>query len=347
MKEFFVIPTSAEFFYFEDRQSNIVALLDNTGAVVVKYKYDAWGNCKVLNADGSEITDSNHIGILNPFRYRSYYYDIGIGLYFLKTRYYDPEIGRFITIDDISYLDPESINGVNLYAYCGNNPVNNSDSTGTFAISTFLIGLAVSFFVTWAAGEIFGHQLVGGIGSATGGASAIATGISLLGYGPVGWVIGGIAIIAGAASIAFGTAEIQEHFTGNNWIQDSFGWSDGLYNGLYFASNIVATLASVGGTFYRNSKISYGVGQADKTSSAAYSRYYQMNNGKVQSITQYGKGGLPKYRIDVLGDPHFIKRIQQYALPHIHPFGNYKGFVIKEEVDTIRYWLWLLRGNWR
>ena len=108
MKEFFGIPPSAEFCYFEDTQSNIVALLDNTGAVVVKYKYDAWGNGKVLNASGTEITDTNNIGILNPFRYRSYYYDTETNLYFLKTRYYDPEIGRFITIDDISYLDPEN-----------------------------------------------------------------------------------------------------------------------------------------------------------------------------------------------------------------------------------------------
>ena len=98
---------------------------------MLKYKYDAWGMCKALNADGFEITDNNHIGILNPFRYRSYYYDHGIGLYFLKTRYYDPEIGRFMTIDDISYLDPDSINGLNMYAYCLNNPIKGYDPNGT------------------------------------------------------------------------------------------------------------------------------------------------------------------------------------------------------------------------
>ena len=53
------------------------------------------------------------------------------GFYFLQTRYYDPEIGRFMTIDDISYLDPESINGLNLYAYCLNNPVMYVDASGT------------------------------------------------------------------------------------------------------------------------------------------------------------------------------------------------------------------------
>ncbi len=98
---------------------------------MVKYVYDAWGNHEVLNPDGSELADRTHIGNLNPFRYRGYYYDVETGLYFLKTRYYDPEVGRFITIDDISYLDPETINGLNLYAYCANNPVMNVDENGT------------------------------------------------------------------------------------------------------------------------------------------------------------------------------------------------------------------------
>ena len=85
--------------------------LDSAGNVVVNYVYDAWGNHAVLDANGNDITDLTHIGNLNPFRYRSYFYDTETGLYFLKTRYYDPEIGRFITIDGIEYLDPERVAG--------------------------------------------------------------------------------------------------------------------------------------------------------------------------------------------------------------------------------------------
>ena len=89
-----------------------------------------------MNGNGSKLTlesytAANKVNVLNPFRYRSYYYDTETGLYFLQTRYYDPEIGRFITIDDISYLAPDTINGLNLYAYCGNNPVMRTDSQGT------------------------------------------------------------------------------------------------------------------------------------------------------------------------------------------------------------------------
>ena len=100
---------------------------------MVKYVYDAWGNhaVEVLDSACAELSQ------LNPYRYRGYYYDTETGLYFLKTRYYDPEVGRFITIDDLSYIDPETINGLNLYAYCTNNPVMNIDPNGTWSWKKF------------------------------------------------------------------------------------------------------------------------------------------------------------------------------------------------------------------
>ena len=136
------------YFYRKDAQANIVALLDNTGAVIVKYKYDAWGKCNTVVLDESATEIAN----FNPFRYRSYYFDTETNLYFLKTRYYDPEVGRFTTIDDISYLNPDSINGLNLYAYCLNNPLKYIDHFGCsvtltilaiIGIESFLLGLVV------------------------------------------------------------------------------------------------------------------------------------------------------------------------------------------------------------
>ena len=118
------------YFYRKDILGNITGILDSDGKIVVRYKYDAWGNHVVLNPDGSENESSTFIGNINPFRYRGYYYDVETGLYYLKTRYYDPETGRFITIDDVSYLAPDTINGLNLYAYCGNNPIKYIDSFG-------------------------------------------------------------------------------------------------------------------------------------------------------------------------------------------------------------------------
>ena len=130
---------------------------------MVQYVYDAWGNHAVLDANGADITDVDHIGSLNPFRYRGYFYDVETGLYFLKTRYYDPETGRFITIDDISYIDPETINGLNLYAYCGNNPVMRVDENGNawwnwlLGALTTVVGIALCFV---PGGQVFGVGLI-------------------------------------------------------------------------------------------------------------------------------------------------------------------------------------------
>ena len=104
--------------------------IDSNGNEVVQYWYDAWGNHKVVNSSGMEITDPDHIGNLNPFRYRGYYFDRETGLYFLQTRYYDPEIGRFLNRDSVFFANPEKINGLNLYSYCLNNPIAYTDSTG-------------------------------------------------------------------------------------------------------------------------------------------------------------------------------------------------------------------------
>jgi RHS repeat-associated protein len=120
------------YIYVTDIQDNIIKILDSDGNIVVNYYYDAWGNFKV-NGDST-------IANINPFRYRGYFYDIETGLYYLNTRYYDPQIGRFISIDEISCASPETINGLNLYAYCYNNPIKYVDINGRTPIDFGLMG---------------------------------------------------------------------------------------------------------------------------------------------------------------------------------------------------------------
>ena len=140
----------------EDVQGNIIALLDANGKVVVEYVYDAWGNYAVLDANGNDLTDSSHIGNRNPFRYRGYFYDVETGLYYLQTRYYDPEIGRFLNMDDISYADPEQFHGLNLYAYCGNDPVNKIDIYGNISIKIGRWATALEYFSSISLGVLGG-----------------------------------------------------------------------------------------------------------------------------------------------------------------------------------------------
>ena len=137
----------------KDILGNIIALIDSSGNTVVQYNYDAWGDHKVVDANGNEITDSTHIGNLNPFRYRGYYYDAETGLYFLQTRYYDPEVGRFLNMDSVRYADPKSVNGINLYAYCMNNPIKNTDPDGTFILG-WIIAVVVAVCVAQTIADV-------------------------------------------------------------------------------------------------------------------------------------------------------------------------------------------------
>ena len=75
------------------------------------------------------------VGVKNPIRYRGYYYDVETGLYYLQSRYYDPQTGRFINADDTDYLGADgSFASYNLFAYCSNNPVMNVDPSGCFSL---------------------------------------------------------------------------------------------------------------------------------------------------------------------------------------------------------------------
>ena len=123
--------TNAVTYYFAHNwRGDITSIYDGNGNVVAKYEYDVWGNVlTVSNASNQEITDPNHIANLNPFRYRSYYYDSESGLYYLMSRYYDPVTHRFLNADGY-FQSGNGILDTNMNAYCRNNPIMNSDPTG-------------------------------------------------------------------------------------------------------------------------------------------------------------------------------------------------------------------------
>lgn len=130
---------------------------------MVSYEYDDWG-MPTITSDGSTL--GNELATLNPFMYKGYFYDSEIKMYYLKSRYYDPDLGRFINADAEVGSVGETM-GMNLYAYCKCNPIGYSDENGNWPkwATKVCIGLAVIAVCAIAVGVCV----------ATGGSACVAT----------------------------------------------------------------------------------------------------------------------------------------------------------------------------
>lgn len=119
------------YYYLKNIQNDIIGILNQNYELVASYKYDTWGKIiSITDGNGFDVSNQiNHIANINPFRYRSYYYDKEMGLYYLNSRYYNPEWSRFIN-SDILLGANQDILSYNLYAYVSNNPVMNVDTFG-------------------------------------------------------------------------------------------------------------------------------------------------------------------------------------------------------------------------
>ncbi len=122
-------------------QGDVIGVYNSAGTKLVTFTYDAYGNCTV--------SGDTSLAYRCKIRYRGYYFDTETGFYWVQTRYYNPEWCRWISPDSLSYLDPEIADGVNLYAYCINDPVNYIDPSGHFIITLIgcIVGAAIGFGV--------------------------------------------------------------------------------------------------------------------------------------------------------------------------------------------------------
>ena len=217
------------YYYLRNLQGDVIAIYDSYGNKVVDYTYDAWGNCTI------QSTTTNYtVAHANPIRYRGYYYDEDTGLYYLNARYYNPEWRRFISPDDTAYLDPETPNGLNLYCYCNNDPINFVDPSGhsailTMVISGTLVGFVMGFGINvgkqlasngWDVNKIdWGAATNTGLVSA-GLGFAMAMGIAYLGPAIAGSSItGGLSVVEAfgiSTTVAFGSGALG--YASEEWI---------------------------------------------------------------------------------------------------------------------------------
>ena len=143
-----IIYNNVPYYFQKNLQGDVIAIVDKNAETVARYSYDAWGVCEILSG-------SHEIANINPYRYRSYYFDEGIGMYYLQSRYYNPIVGRFLNSDETKYLCVnDDILSHNLFAYCTNDCINKTDINGNFVaqIVMALVGALIG-----AAGYLIGY----------------------------------------------------------------------------------------------------------------------------------------------------------------------------------------------
>lgn len=198
-------------------QGDILGIYLTNGTCAGTFAYDAFGN---VTSSGTEATRNCHL------RYRGYYYDEETGFYNLFSRYYDPQIGRFISPDNVNYLDPARINGLNLYAYCNNDPVNLCDPSGHSATASFLIGMGIAALAgalvgacSYAISEEVSYALTGEFSWSWSQFAGCILGGAI--GGVVSYIFSGLNImvsagITGVASTSIGMA-LQNRFEGTDY----------------------------------------------------------------------------------------------------------------------------------
>ena len=177
------------YFFLKNLQGDVIAITNIDGDTVARYAYDAWGVCTIL-----EDTSPCSIAGINPYRYRGYYFDPEIGMYYLQSRYYDPAVGRFVNADEAVNIGASNgIQGFNLLTYAVNNPVSMIDDSGYAAINVICAAIGA------VAGWFFGDWIAKKLGYYSGWKYwAIRAGI-VVGGAVIGWFAGSLIakVIAG------------------------------------------------------------------------------------------------------------------------------------------------------
>ena len=186
------------YYYALNGQGDVMGIFDGSGNCVVTYNWDnAWG----YNPE-PEGSMADTLGTLNPLRYRSYVYDEETELYYLQSRYYNPEICRFINADNYPTTG-QGLTGNNMFAYCGNNPVSRKDDGGDFweIVVGAAIGGAIAGAIIGAVSHVVSCGMSGSEVTVSGLLGAAATGAVTGAIGAVGGAIGGTAAVVASVGV--------------------------------------------------------------------------------------------------------------------------------------------------
>ena len=290
------------YFYLIDIIGNIVGLVDGNGNIVVEYDYSSYGKVEVKK-DTVGISKKDHI------RYKGYIYDEETQLYYLISRYYDPEIGRFISPDSVEYIEPSSISGLNLYVYCCNDPINMYDPSGNFAISIGLL-LAIGGIVGAAIGagaSVAGQYLANGCSweNFSWGQLALDTvlgGVSgMLSMSPLG--LG--AMVAANAGLGFVGAVGGHLINGSDFSKGSTWLDIGLSTGLGALVGLIGGAGALNAGYLNGAKQTAGfiraAGLYDDVLTKAVTGYYRTPGIASNALRLSGQNLVKQWNKMVVG----------------------------------------------
>ena len=275
-----------EYFYVKNAQNDVVRIVDSANETVVSYQYDSWG--KLLSCE--DTSENDIVSFINPYTYRGYYYDSDTQLYYLSSRYYNPELCRFISADDSDTLfyTPDDVTDKNLFAYCDNNPVVRADSDGDVwhIIAGAVVGATIN--ASCAAISTFsetGKVNIGAIAvSALSGAITGALSVSC---------VSRFAMIAVSGVMAFVESAVTQKITNN-----SVNIGDALLDGA-----IGAATGAIGGAGKGSKNLTNLGKQSIKRTSRAFSKKGIKTGIKegVKAARYYGKCSKSFYKPFVKG----------------------------------------------
>ena len=280
-----------KYFYIKDYLHNILGVVDESGTVVARYNNDAYGN--VLSSEGS---------VYNPIRYKGYYYDSELNMYYCVSRYYVPELCRWLNADNPNFLNKNDLLKNNLFAYCSNNPVMALDPDGHMPWwCKLLIGVAVIAVLAVATVVSAGVAGVGvGAAFAAGFAgAAIGTGVS----GAVVTVAAGAfagAVIGAVSGAVIGAA------IGGITTQSWEGALEGAANG--FMSGAITGAITGGiraGINYHNTTPLYRTVNADEFNSLSSTKAFSTNGQMESKWLATTKQGVEKWAAE-FGQNQFV-----------------------------------------
>ncbi|MDD4476279.1 MAG: hypothetical protein PHV95_10955 [Eubacteriales bacterium] len=312
-----------DYYYGRNVQGDIIRIYDSTGTVIVYYSYDAWGN--ILTIGGSLAST---VGTANPFRYRGYYYDSETGFYYLNSRYYDPQVGRFISADSVIADVGGEILGNNLFAYCFNNPVNLIDSEGfwpswgqIFTAAAIIVSAAVAVVAVVATAGAAGAAIgvAAGIYGASAATCATVTSIATVGAYTVAAGIGACSL-SNAGEVLTGTNVIRDKVMGGNQVA-----YDTLQAGLNIAGMGVVQMGQTDNTTVPSKAKEFSPEQKEVVALAKEAKKTGTSINNAQSLVEMGKKVGFDSRID-LGHPSGSNPVTRGVHAHVGPIDHIKIF---------------------